>query len=545
MLRCLRMILALCMIAALTAFFLDFSETIPSSVGWLAKFQLIPAVTGALSGAVASIIILAVLVVITLVAGRVYCSCICPLGIMQDIISRISQFARRKQKRTGYCYTPPQRKTRLFFFLLLLTALFLGALGMPRLTLIVGLLDPYAHYGRIAVHLFYPVYACGNNLLVACARLFDSAKFYLVPYPIQNGVAFASAFFFLIFLTYIASRFGRFYCNAICPVGTFLGFLSRKAVFRIHIDADNCIQCRQCAKKCKCGCIDIEHGMIDHDRCVCCFNCLDACKKDSIHYLPFRKKHQAKSGKTDDSNSQQVNIAKRHFLIEAFLTSFWGFFGGWVTKTLANDDVKPEKSEVPPGHSHHEGERRKTWHAVSPPGSVSLKHLASCCTLCHLCVSKCPQKVIKPALFEYGVSGLLLPVMKFSPEVFCNYDCTLCGEVCPTSAIKPLTINEKHSTQTGHVVFFKDKCVVFTDETNCGACAEHCPTQAVSMVDYKGNLTIPETHKEFCIGCGACESICPVLPVQAIRVKGHLVHRNAELPPQEKTVEAQMDDFGF
>ena len=350
---------------------------------------------------------------------------------------------------------------------------------------------------------------------------------------------------FLIFLTFIASRFGRLYCNAICPVGTILGFLSRKAIFRVHIDTDNCVQCRQCTKKCKSGCIDIEHGLVENDRCVCCFNCLDICKKGSVHFSPLRKKQRVKNGRGVIPNPQQVNDAKRYFLIEAFLTPFFVFFGGLTKKAQANDASKSEKHELPSGHNLPEGERRKTWHAVSPPGSVSLQHMASCCSLCHLCISKCPQNVIKPALFEYGLSGLFLPVMKFSPEVFCNYDCTLCGEVCPTSAIKPLTINEKHTTQTGHVVFFKEKCVVFTDETNCGACAEHCPTQAVSMVDYKGNITIPETHKEFCVGCGACESICPVLPVQAIRVKGHLVHRYAELPPQERSVEAQMDDFGF
>ena len=139
----------------------------------------------------------------------------------------------------------------------------------------------------------------------------------------------------------------------------------------------------------------------------------------------------------------------------------------------------------------------------------------------------------------------MLPVLKFSPEVFCSYDCTLCGEICPTGAIKPLTVEEKHLTQVGHLVFFKELCVVFTDETNCGACAEHCPTQAVRMVDYKGNLTIPEMRKRYCVGCGACESICPVVPEKAIRVKGFLVHRVSELPPQEEPVEVKLDSFGF
>ena len=139
----------------------------------------------------------------------------------------------------------------------------------------------------------------------------------------------------------------------------------------------------------------------------------------------------------------------------------------------------------------------------------------------------------------------MLPVMKFSTEVFCNYDCTICGEVCPAGAIKLLNLEEKHKTQIGHVVFIKENCVVFTDETNCGACAEHCPTQAVRMIDYKNNLTIPETREQYCVGCGACESICPVEPFKAIHVEGNSVHKQADLPPQEEKVEIEIDDFGF
>ena len=550
MLRWMRIVLAFFVIAALTVFFLDFSETIPPSFSWIAKIQLVPALTGALSGAVLSLVILLVLLLVDLIWGRVYCSCVCPFGIMQDVISRVSRFFRPRKSKPGYCYLPPRKKTRRFFFLLTLVAILLSMFGITSFMIIVGLLDPYAQYGRIAVHLIYPLYACGNNLLVVLTRPLGNAKFYLVGHSMQSGTAFATACLSVLVTICFASRFGRLYCNAICPVGTFLGFLSRRALFRIHIDSEKCIECRQCVKACKSSCIDIDHNVIENDRCVLCFNCLNVCKKGAIRYSPLRKKeHAVKNEKTEISTQIQVDPAKRFFLMTAFIANFFGSLWGLVPKALA-ETIAPKPNDTAAQNNTHPTEssaspRHRVWHAVSPPGSLSLHHMTSRCTLCHLCVSKCPQHVIKPAFLDYGAAGLLLPVMKFSPEVFCNYDCTICGEVCPTGAILPLSLEEKHLTQTGHVVFFKDKCVVFTDETNCGACAEHCPTQAVSMIDYKGNLTIPETRKEFCVGCGACESICPVLPVQAIRVKGHLIHRNAELPPQERKVEAKMDDFGF
>ena len=90
MLRKSRVALAVAVFTALTAYFLDFSETVPHFVRWLAKIQLLPALAGALDGVVLSLVIVAALAILTLLFGRIYCSCLCPLGILQDLISRIS-----------------------------------------------------------------------------------------------------------------------------------------------------------------------------------------------------------------------------------------------------------------------------------------------------------------------------------------------------------------------------------------------------------------------------------------------------------------------
>ena len=90
---------------------------------------------------------------------------------------------------------------------------------------------------------------------------------------------------------------------------------------------------------------------------------------------------------------------------------------------------------------------------------------------------------------------MMQPTVSFE-KGFCNFDCTVCGDVCPNGAIKPLTVDEKHLTQMGHVIFIEENCIVHTDGTSSGACSEHSPTQAVAIVPYKHGLNIPHVNTE-------------------------------------------------
>jgi formate hydrogenlyase subunit 6/NADH:ubiquinone oxidoreductase subunit I len=91
--------------------------------------------------------------------------------------------------------------------------------------------------------------------------------------------------------------------------------------------------------------------------------------------------------------------------------------------------------------------------------------------------------------------------------------------------------------------------VVYTDNTNCGACSEHCPTKAVTMVPYINaagrNLVIPKMNEAICVGCGGCEHACPTRPYKAIYVDGNLVHRTAEKPQEKKLEQETSQDFPF
>ena len=318
-------------------------------------------------------------------------------------------------------------------------------------------------------------------------------------------------------------------------VGTVLGFLSRYSLFKVRIDTAKCNGCGLCATKCKAACIHSKEHAIDYSRCVDCFDCLGACKQKALVYAPASKGQQRSSATekqpvATESSSVAADSSKRRFLLAGLATA--GAAPTLLTKAQESiatmEGKKAYKKENP----------------ITPPGSVSQKRFQQHCTSCHLCVSKCPSHVLKPAFMEYGLGGVMQPTVSFE-KGFCNFDCTVCSDVCPNGAIPPLTVEQKHLTQMGYVVFIEENCIVLTDGTSCGACSEHCPTQAIAMVPYKDGLTLPHVNTEICVGCGGCEYVCPARPFRAVYIEGNPVQKEAKPFKESEEHKVEIDDFGF
>ena len=482
LLRKVRIILAAIMYAGITLMFLDFTGTLHKWLGWMAKIQFLPALLAV------NTVIIAGLLFLTVLFGRVYCSIICPLGIMQDIISWINGRLKKKNK-FRFRYRSEKKWLRIGVLAIFIATL---ALGAHSIALIIA---PYSAYGRIASNLFAPIYQWGNNLLAWGAERIDSYAFYSTDVWIKSLPTFIIAAISFIVLFIMAWKGGRSYCNSICPVGTILGFFSKKSVFAPVIDKSKCKGCGLCGRKCRSSCIDMENHAIDYSKCVDCMDCIETCKEGAITYT---LRHTGKSS---------PNQGRRTFIISSILLSS-------SIATKAGERKLGLKKNIDRGRT-----------PVVPAGALSVKNFTDHCTACQLCVSACPEKVLKPS---DSLTNLMQPEMVFD-RGFCSTECNECSIVCPAGAIRPISIEEKSSIQIGHAVIDHSRCVVNTDNVKCIACARNCPVGAIRLVaqnpEDKNSLMIPTVREERCIGCGACEHYCPAKPVKAIQIKGHQVHK--------------------
>ena len=492
MLKTIRRVLALFCFTLLTLLFLDVSGVLHHWFGWLAKVQFLPAVLAL------NVAVVVVLCVLTLVFGRIYCSVICPLGVMQDGFAWLG----RRQKKNRYTWSPERRWLRYVMLIVMLAALLAGV------SAVYALLEPYSAFGRIVNSLFRPLYAWANNGLALLAERMDSYAFYSVDVWLKSLPTLLVAAVTLVTLAVLAWRGGRTYCNTICPVGTVLSFLARFSWLKVRIDSDRCIKCGLCAKNCKASCIDFKNCRVDYSRCVVCGDCIGKCNKQAIRYTA----RKAKPAVVPPETKTAPDGARRAFLAATALSA---------TAALAQEGKKVDgglavvEQKVAPV--------RQT--PVTPPGSLSAAHMAQHCTACQLCVTTCPNDVLRPSS---NLSTFMQPTSSFE-RGFCRPECVKCSEVCPTGAIRPITRAEKTSIQAGHAVWIKKNCVPLTDERECGNCARHCPVGAITMVPIDENdensLHVPAVNEARCIGCGACEYVCPASPLSAIIVEGHEVHR--------------------
>ena len=382
---------------------------------------------------------------------------------------------------------------------------------------VVQLLAPYSAFGRIATMLLQPLWMLGNNLLASLAERADSYAFYSVDVWLKSLPVLVIAAVTVVVLMVLAWRNGRTYCNTICPVGTMLSLLARFSWLKVRFDADKCRSCSLCTKNCKAACIDYKTHTVDYSRCVVCGDCLQKCKFGALRYDNARLhniQHPSPNIQHPSPNPQHPSpdSSKRSFLLASALATTAAmaqeqkiFDGGYAD--LA-DKVAPER-QTP----------------LTPPGSLSARNMATRCTGCQLCVSECPNDVLRPST---DLLHLMQPTMSYE-RGYCRPECTRCSTVCPAGAIKPLDEVEKSSIQIGHAVWIKKNCVAVTDGVECGNCARHCPVGAIEMVqlDEDDDLSpsVPAVNESRCIGCGACEYVCPSRPFSAIIVEGHEQHK--------------------
>lgn len=496
-LRYSRILAAIAITSTLTGVLVSYGMGIPRFAGVLAKIQFLPAAFAF------SLTTIVVWLIATMMFGRIYCSTVCPLGVVQDACARIPRLGRFPAKR-NYHYSPPLTTWRNISLFVTVVSVLLGV------SFITTLLDPYSIFARCCIYVVKPLWGLGWNLFMTPAVKLAAAS--------AAGTAIAIITIGLI--GWLASRNGRTFCNSICPVGTSLGFISRYSIFRIDINTDKCIQCRECEHICKASCIDMISHVVDTSRCVVCFDCLTVCPNDAIHYttnrhqlaIPLMRKVRDPlagsaagcSGGHVETHSDKMLLDRRAFLATGLI----------VAATPVLTAAKKNRKRLEGGLLGSQEALLPTV-AVTPPGVHDRKDFLDRCTGCGLCISHCMTKVLRPSVDEYGLLRLLHPVKDYD-RAYCAYTCTRCTQLCPTGALSPLTREEKTRSSVGLARVSLDRC------TGCGSCKEACPASAIVMEPFanRGGHLYPQIDHRKCIGCGACQFVCPASPYKAIIVNG-------------------------
>jgi polyferredoxin len=499
-------VVATLVMAGVCLAFLDFRDWLPASFKHaLTMLQFVPAAL-AVSGTALAVLIVSALV------GRVYCSVVCPLGILQDVVARAANLFRRK--KLFLRHRQPDNKLRHTILVVVSVSVAVGWGGF-----VLAWLDPYSNFGRIAAALFRPPVIYTNNLVADLFKHFGSSAIPRVGVPWAGLGVFLPPLLIGTLIVIMAAWRGRLYCNTICPVGALLGLVAKFSLWKLTIDQAVCKKCGDCLRACKAQCINLRAGEIDFTRCVACYNCVSVCDERGINYRfqnPFknlRVKPAAAAARPDPGRRQFIAAT-----VSGALAAGTGI-------TVSGD--------------------HKFINAVLPPGAQDRRRFLDKCTACQLCVSACPSHVLEPSFLEYAsVSGFMKPRLNFNHS-FCNINCTTCGEVCPDRALLPLTVTQKQTARIGLAIFDHQECIIYRDGTACGACAEHCPTAALQIRKTdKFRDPLPVVDEQYCIGCGACQYACPALPKKAITIRGLREHETAQILKQEK-VKAADDEFPF
>ncbi len=439
------------------------------------------------------------LVGLTLLVGRAWCGWLCPIGTLLDLFNLRRLRGKRK---------PPSEAWRKVKYALLLLILFAALFG--NLTLMV--LDPVTLFERTVSSSLLPALDRGITAAEAALYKYPALREFIMnfddwirpevlprtPAPSRAVLLYAGIFLGIVALNVFAERF---WCRYLCPLGGFLGLLSKIGLVRREVNSA-CQGCLLCTRACPTGTIRPEEEYAsDPSECTMCLECMDACPWGGVSF-------PARIGAAD---WQTYDPGRRQALIT---------FGAAIAGA---------------GLMHYgklDGENHP--HRVQPPGALE-NDLLSKCVRCGLCIAVCPTGGLQPAITEAGVEGFWTPVLV--PRLgYCNYACNACGLVCPTEAIPPLSVEQKQQVVIGKAQIDQDRCLPWSQGIPCIVCEEMCPLpeKAVTLEEvetrdaFGGTLILqrPRVLHNRCIGCGVCEYKCPAEGPAAIRVYApHLLHQ--------------------
>jgi ferredoxin len=452
------------------------ARTIPVSLMLRIDPLVLTVVAGGMRVGISILMLGFVTMAVSMLLGRVFCGWVCPLGAIFDAYGWVLK--RLRVRFEG----PSPSWYRLKFYLLLAILVFALVGGVSPL---MGF-DPIVLLTRTAAAVLMPMWRKREELKMGAGTAMGG----------HGSLVDAGTIILFATIMVGTTKLSRIWCRTTCPLGAYLGIMSRNAVLRR--DTEGCVRCNICSTHCPTGAINLSNAEIyNESECIKCFACSELCPVDANFFTlktPFPAVRP---------NQHPVSLGRR----EVITTAAAAAVAAPVFQLAAGEPLS-----------------RKTL--MRPPMSREEHDFLASCIRCGECMKACPTGILKPAGFEHGVRALWSPVM-VSTEGFCKPGCSACSQACPTDAIMKYDVEKKYSYKVGTAIFEKDRCVSYSENKFCSECIRVCPTNAIEFVDGwkpdtgavsrgsempapEGQIPSRPTKISFerCVGCGACEYSC-------------------------------------
>lgn len=388
-----------------------------------------------------------VILIPTLFLGRFFCNWVCPYGTLHQFTGWVFRKLRPKDTIEVNRY----RKVYAAKYYILAGFLIAAVFG----SLQIGLLDPICL-----------LYRSFSTALLPAANMPTQQIFGDV--KLHQGAWFVG--FLLFGLVAMNLLIPRFFCRVLCPLGAFLGVLSRFAWWRIERDPVKCTDCDLCLLNCE-GASDPQ-ASLRKSECFVCFNCIDDCPEDALSFALFP---------TKEREVRNPDVPRRKLMFATIMGILFFPFARASGKSTRDFSTK----------------------VIRPPGSVEELEFLERCIKCDQCIRVCPTNVLQPAWFESGIEGLWTPLMNFRMG-HCQLNCTACGQVCPTGAIQRVSVEEKLGLgdyaeqgpiKLGTAHYDVGRCLPYSKNIPCVVCEEVCPTSPKAIFSERQMRTVREGKK--------------------------------------------------
>lgn len=183
------------------------------------------------------------IVLMSLTIGKSFCSWLCPVGFLSELIGDFGERIFKKKIKLPNFLDIPLRSLKY----LMLGFLFYSVFFLMSTLAVKSFLDsPYNIVSDIKMYYFFA----------------DISRFSLIIISI-------------LFLLSIPVR--NFWCRYLCPYGALLGILNFLSPTKIKRNPVSCIDCSLCTKACPSFIKVDKVKTVLSDECTSCFNCIDVC----------------------------------------------------------------------------------------------------------------------------------------------------------------------------------------------------------------------------------------------------------------------------